>query len=161
MANPGDVLALSPTERLTILTTTAESGGELLAMEARYEPSKSPPPEHYHPQQEERFTGLSGTITARVAGVERTISPGETLTIPARTRHAFWNPGSDPATIRWEVRPALNTERMFEELAQAGSRTKQALVLPRYRREFRLNNTPQRVLLDLLGPLANRIAARR
>ena len=101
-----------------------------------------PPPEHYHPTQEETFTGLSGTVTARIGGVERTIRPGEMVTIPAGTKHAFWNPDTEPATIKWEVRPALSTERMFEELSHAGSTFKQALVISRYKREFRLSNAP-------------------
>ena len=71
--------------------------------------------------ERETFTGVSGTVTARIGGVERRIGPGEMVTIRAGTRHAFWNPGTETATIKWEVRPALSTERMFEELSNAGS----------------------------------------
>lgn len=131
MAKTGDTFTLSPKERLTITSSAADSGGELLAMEAQYAPGGSPPPEHYHPTQEETFTGVSGTVTARIGGVERRIGPGEMVTIRAGTRHAFWNPGTEPATIKWEVRPALSTERMFEELSNAGSTFKQALVVSR------------------------------
>lgn len=154
MATAGDTFTLSPKERLTITSSAADSGGGLLAMEAQYAPGGSPPPEHYHPTQEETFTGVSGTVTARIGGVERTIEPGEIVTIPAGTKHAFWNPGTETATITWEVRPALGTERMFEELSNAGSRFKQALVIPRYKREFRLSNSPQRMLLDAIAPIA-------
>lgn len=59
-----------------------------------------------------------------------------------------------PATIKWEVRPALSTERMSDELSNAGSTFKQALVISRYEREFRLSNAPQRVLLDAIAPIA-------
>lgn len=153
MAKTGDTFTLSPKERLTITSSAADSSGELLAMQALYAPGGSPPPEHYHPTQEETFTGVSGTVTARVGGVERTIGPGEIVTIPARTTHAFWNPGTEPATINWEVRPALGTERMFEELSNAGSTFKQALVITRYRGEFRLSSAPQRLLLDAIAPI--------
>ena len=81
-------------ERLTITSSAADSDGELLAMEAKYAPGGSPPPEHYHPTQQETFTGISGTVTARIGGVERTIGPGETVTVAALTNHAFWNPVS-------------------------------------------------------------------
>lgn len=158
MAKTGDTFTLSRKERLTITCSAADSGGDLLAMEARYAPGGSPPPEHYHPTQEETFTGVSGTVTARVGGVERRIGPGEMVTIPAGTRHSFWNPGTEPATITWEVRPALSTERMFEELSNAGSTFKQALVIARYRREFRLSNAPQRMLLDAIVPIARLVA---
>ena len=158
MAKTGDTFTLSPKERLTITTSAADSGGELLAMEAQYAPGGSPPPEHYHPAQEETFTGVRGTVTARVGGVERTISSGDRVTIPAGTKHAFWNPGTKPATIKWEVRPALGTERMFEELSNAGSTFKQALVISRYKREFRLSKAPQRMLLDAIAPIARLVA---
>ena len=64
MAKTGDTLTLSPKERLTITSSAADSGGEPLAMQAQYAPGGSPPPEHYHPTQEETFTGVSGTVTA-------------------------------------------------------------------------------------------------
>ncbi len=158
MAKSGETLKLTPKEQLTIITSAADSGGELLVIEARYEPGGSPPPEHYHPSQEETFTGITGTVTARIAGVERSIGPGETVTIPAGTSHAFWNPGREAATLRWEVRPALGTEQMFEELSSAGSTLTQALVISRHKQEFRLSNTPQRMLLDAVTPLARLIS---
>jgi quercetin dioxygenase-like cupin family protein len=152
MAPVGATIDITPSERLTILT----SSEELLAMEARYAPSRAKPPEHYHPSQEETFTGISGTIKVRVDGVERTLGPGETLTIAPGSRHAFWNSGSEPATVRWEVRPALRTERMFRELAAAGSTAKQALVIARYKAEFRLASAPQRAVLDAIGRISGR-----
>jgi hypothetical protein len=130
-------------------------------MEAHYGPAGRPPPGHHHPRREERFTGVSGTVAARVAGVERTIGPGDQLTIPAGVNHAFWNPGGEEAVLRWEVRPALRTERMFEDLAAAGSTLRTAFVVPRYREEFRLSSALQRTLLDLLAPGARLIGLAR
>jgi|SRR5581483_4067675 len=156
MAKTGDTFQLSSRERLVVETSAADSGGELLALKATYGPGGSPPPEHYHPSQEETFTGVTGTVTARIDGVERAISPGEIVTIPAGTRHAFWNPATEPATLAWEVRPALRTEQMFEELSNAGSTAKQALVVARYKEEFRLSSAPQRMLIDVVGLLIRR-----
>ncbi len=143
---------LTPKERLELIS----SSSELLELEAHYGPGGSPPPEHFHPSQEETFTGITGTVTARVDGVERTIAPGETVTIPAGTRHAFWNPGSEEAVLKWEVRPALRTEQMFEELSNAGSTMKKALVISRYKEEFRLTGAAQRALLDAVGAVTQR-----
>jgi quercetin dioxygenase-like cupin family protein len=161
VAHAGDVIELTPRERLVLITTTAESNGELLAMQAHYGPAGRPPPEHYHPRQEERFTGVGGTVTARVDGIERTIGPGDQLTIPAGVNHAFWNPGGEEAVLRWEVRPALRTERLFEDLAAAGSTLRAAFVVPRYREEFRLSSALQRTLLDFLAPGARVIGLAR
>ena len=130
-------------------------------MEAHYGPAGRPPPEHYHPRQEERFTGVSGVVYARVGGVERTIAAGDQLTIPAGVNHAFWNSGGEEAVLRWEVRPALRTERMFEDLAAAGSTLRAALVLPRYREEFRLSSGLQRTLLDFIAPGARFVGLAR
>jgi quercetin dioxygenase-like cupin family protein len=157
MAQPGDTLRLTATEWLVIETSTAD----LLAMEAHYGPGAKPPPAHHHPAQEERFTGISGTVRARIDGVERTIGPGETVTIPPGANHSFWNPSSEEAVLTWEVRPALNTEQMFEDLADAGSTLKQGLVLTRYKAEFRLASTPQRLLLDAIAPVAGLIGRSR
>lgn len=44
-----NVIQLTPTERL-VLVTTGESNGELLAMEAHCGPARRPPREHYHPR---------------------------------------------------------------------------------------------------------------
>ena len=161
MGQAGDVIELTSSERLVLLTTTADSHGELLAMEAHYAPTESPPPEHYHPRQEERFTGVTGTLTARVAGVERTLGVGDQLTIPAGVKHAFWNPAGEDAVLRWEVRPALRTELMFEDLAAAGSTLRAALVVSRYREEFRLSSALERTLLDVLAPVARLIGLAR
>ena len=149
----GDTLRLTASEWLVIKTSTAG----LLAMEAHYGPGAKPPPAHHHPSQEERFAGISGTVRARIDGVEQTIGPGETVTIPPGASHSFWNPGGEEAVLTWEVRPALRTEQMFGDLAKAGSTLEQGLVLTRYKAEFRLASVPQRLLLDAIAPVAGLI----
>ncbi len=153
MSQPGDTLHLTVSEWLVIKTSTAD----LLAMEAHYGPGAKPPPAHHHPAQEERFSGINGTVRARIDGVERTIGPGETVTIPPGANHSFWNPGGEEAVLTWEVRPSLRTEQMFEDLAKAGSTLKQGLVLTGYKAEFRLASAPQRLLLDAIGSVASLI----
>jgi hypothetical protein len=100
--------------RLRLVTTGAESGGELLEMEASYEGSGQLPPEHLHPSQEERFEVLEGAVRTVVGGAERRYAAGETFTVPAGTPHQMT--GDGPARVRWEVRPALRTAEFFERL---------------------------------------------
>ncbi len=100
--------------RLLLITTAAESGGELLEMEATYGGAGSLPPEHLHPQQTERFTVLEGAVRTIVAGTERRYETGETFEVPAGTRHQMT--GDGPARVRWEIRPALRTAEFFERL---------------------------------------------
>jgi quercetin dioxygenase-like cupin family protein len=127
-------LSVGPHERITIVNETPE----LLELEATYDPGGSPPPSHYHPAQDEHFEVLAGTVRCRVFDEERELGTGGTIDVPRGVAHQFWNAGSEPARVRWEVRPALRTATFFERIA--GSRTpfgKLAAVL-RHRREIRL-----------------------
>jgi quercetin dioxygenase-like cupin family protein len=104
---------------LRFVQTAADTGGELLEMEATYEPSSSPPVSHFHPRQEEHFEILEGTMKARIGDEPvRELGAGDTLDIEAGTVHAMWNDGPQRARTRWETRPALRTEQFFEQTAQ-------------------------------------------
>ena len=41
---------------------------------------------------------------------------GDKLRIPAGTRHAVWNRTNISASINWKVKPALDTEYLFETI---------------------------------------------
>jgi mannose-6-phosphate isomerase-like protein (cupin superfamily) len=102
-------LKITPTESVTI----RESSPELLEVEATYGPSSRQPPKHYHPSQDEHFEVLSGTVTVRAGGRERTLAPRETIDIPRGTPHQMWNPGAEPARVVWQTRPGGRTEQWF------------------------------------------------
>ena len=61
--------------------------------------------EHVHPALAESFRLVSGTLGTRVDGVERTLSPGEEVTVPAGVTHDWWNAGPDPASVIVELTP--------------------------------------------------------
>ena len=100
--------------RLRLVETAAETGGELLEMEATYGEGAVLPPEHLHPSQDERFEVLEGAVRAIIGGVERRYETGETFDVPAATPHQMT--GDGPARVRWQVRPALRTAEFFERL---------------------------------------------
>lgn len=158
MVKRGDVLVhAAGGQRLVMVQTAADTGGELLAMEASYAPGGQPPPVHHHPRQEERFTALAGAMRVRIAGRERQLLAGESLVIPPGTPHTMWNDGPVEARLRWEVRPALRTETFFARLyglAAAGrpGLPRLAAHFAAFREEFRLANPAQRLLFDLLAP---------
>jgi mannose-6-phosphate isomerase-like protein (cupin superfamily) len=134
----------------------AETGGQLLEMEAIYAPGGQPPPVHAHPRQEERFTALAGVMRVRVAGHERQLVAGDTLVIPAGTPHTMWNDGTEEVRLRWEVRPALHSEDFFEELYRLAGTGRPPLpqlgaLFRAYQDEFRLTSPAQRLLFGLLG----------
>jgi hypothetical protein len=83
-------------------------------MEATYGGGGQLPPEHFHPQQVERFEVLDGTMRTIIGGTERHYRLGETFEVPANTPHRMTADG--PARVRWEIRPALRTAEFFERL---------------------------------------------
>src|SRR5690348_9606715 len=98
---------------LRVVRGADDTGGELLELEATYEPGSVEPPEHLHPKQDERFEILAGTMAARIGDERKVLEAGEELFIPAGTPHSMWNAGSDTARLAWETRPALRTEDFF------------------------------------------------
>jgi quercetin dioxygenase-like cupin family protein len=176
VAQPGDRLENPATgQAIVFKQTTGQTGGELLEVETVYQPGSSEPLEHYHPSQAEHFEVLEGTVRVRLGGQERDLRPGETLDVPAGTVHAMWNAGSEPARMLWQTRPALRTERFFEEvwgLAAEGRLTDkgtpgplQAAVLMReYSDVFRLGKPPaavQSVAFGILGPIGKLLGRTR
>jgi quercetin dioxygenase-like cupin family protein len=100
--------------RLRLVRTAADTGGELLEMEASYGGTAPAPPEHLHPLQEEHFEVLEGKILAVIAGDEHRYEKGDRFDVPAGTPHQMSADG--PSRVRWEVRPALRTAEFFEAL---------------------------------------------
>ena len=99
--------------RLKLVQTAAETGGELLEMEASYG-GEGMAPEHLHPSQDEHFEVLEGAVLTVVDGEERRYETGESFDVPANTPHQMT--GDGPAKVRWQVRPALRTAEFFERL---------------------------------------------
>jgi quercetin dioxygenase-like cupin family protein len=100
--------------RLRLVTTGAETDGELLEMEATYAGTGDLPPEHRHPRQDEHFEVLEGTIRAIVDGAEQRYEAGEAFAVPAGTPHQM--AAEAPSRVRWEVRPAMRMAEFFERL---------------------------------------------
>ena len=114
MARAGQELRGPNDYVLRLITTGAESDGELLEMEASYGEGAMIPPEHFHPSQAERFEVLDGAVLTVIDGVERRYEAGETFEVPAETPHQMT--GDGPARVNWQVRPALRTSEFFEVL---------------------------------------------
>jgi quercetin dioxygenase-like cupin family protein len=152
-------------ERITFLQTAGDTGGELLEFELELTPDGHVPGAHVHPEQEERFHVLEGTMRFR-RGMRRVVATaGETVIVPAGTVHKFQNAGDDVARCRVEVVPALDMEHLLEttvELALEGNVTRRgmpkplhlALFVARFRREVRAPFPPAWAVRMLMAPLA-------
>jgi quercetin dioxygenase-like cupin family protein len=175
VATAGEVIE-NPAGRmhLRFLRTAADTSGELLEMEATYQPGSVEPLEHFHPQQEEHFQIVSGELRARIEGQERSLGAGETLEIPPRTVHAMWNGGDAEARVIWQTRPALRTEDFMVtvgQLAREGKLTAKgvgnpllgAALMQEFRDEFRPMTPPaalQSVAFPLLAAMARLLGQR-
>jgi mannose-6-phosphate isomerase-like protein (cupin superfamily) len=166
MAQSGEQISNGAGMTLRFLRTASDTGGELLEMEATYEPASVRPPEHFHPNQVERFEILEGTMQAVIAGEARELRAGETIEIAARVPHSMWNEGPGQARTLWQTRPALRTEDFFETLfriAADGSATAQkpgvlrtAVFASEFRDEFRATSPPaplQAIAIGVLAPV--------
>ena len=152
-------------ERITFTQTAADTGGELLEFELELSSDGRVPGAHVHPEQEERFHVLEGTMTFRLGLKKIVAEAGETIIVPRGRVHKFANGGDTPARARVEVVPALDMEQLFEttvELALEGNTNGKgmpkplhlALFVRRYEREVRAPFPPAPLVNALLAPLA-------
>jgi quercetin dioxygenase-like cupin family protein len=148
---------------LIFCKTAHETDGELLEMEAFYQPGSKKPPLHYHPSQEENFQVLAGEFKVQVGDESRVYRAGEAFHIPKGLPHSMHNISAEKGHLLWKTRPALNSEGFFEKVwgmengngAQngIGKVLRLASIFQTYRSEVRLVNAGQRLLLQLLAPI--------
>jgi mannose-6-phosphate isomerase-like protein (cupin superfamily) len=166
MAHAGQVLENPISgEKIIFRQTAADTDGELLAIELVLAPGGAVPGAHVHPEQEERFEVVTGTMGFKL-GMKKVIAgPGETVIVPAGKTHRFFNAGDEPAHVLVEVRPALEMERLFETvvaLAQEGRCMRSGMPKPldlalfarEFRREVRAPFPPPFAVRAALAPLA-------
>ena len=102
-------------ERITFRQTSANTGGELLAIDLELPANRRVPGgQHIHPKQEERFEVVEGTMRFRMGRKRVVAGPGEVVVVPPGQKHDFANVGDGDALVRVEVRPALKMEQLFE-----------------------------------------------
>ncbi|WP_436346483.1 cupin domain-containing protein [Natronorubrum sp. FCH18a] len=110
--------------------------------------------DHVHPEQDERISVESGTLGVRIEDDEWTATPGTSFGVPAGTGHTIWNDADDPVQTVIELRPALETHRLFETLfglAREGKTNdwglpgplQLAVLADAYREEFALARVPR------------------
>ncbi len=176
MARAGDEIANPRTgQRMVFLETGQESGGKLVRIDSYNPPTAVPEPEHVHPFQESGAEVISGSLRFSVNGEERSVGPGESITISANTPHHFWNDGEEEAhSVQW-FRPALKIDRFFESyfgLAQDDKLNEEgmpsllqlAVSVPYFGEEIRLTHPPwplQRTVFGVLAPAGKLLGYRK
>jgi quercetin dioxygenase-like cupin family protein len=152
-------------ERITFIQTAADTDGELLEIELELAADGQVPGAHVHPEQEERFHVLEGTMKFRLGMRTIVAEAGDSVVVPAGRVHKFTNAGDGPARARVEIVPALDMEDLFTttaELAHEGNVMRSgmpkplhlALFVKRFRREVRAPFPPAWMVNALMAPLA-------
>ena len=151
-----------------------ERRGENLIINTRARPGGGPPP-HVHPNGEERFAVERGQVEFLLGRRKQVVGPGEEVTVPRGTRHAFKNVGTEEAIFQAEVIPETTGtgEDFFRETAAAaeqGMYTRHGIptgpraalhlmrILERYQ-EFTLISNPPPAVQRLLFPVARRFGS--
>lgn len=130
-----DQIKLNKTQTLRIIGSTSEA----LELESTWEPGGRKPPMHWHPRQYEHFEVLEGELTAQIGDESaRVFRVGDQIDVPPKISHSMWNAGAQTARASWRVTPALRTESMFRYIDKGRSPIRDAWMLLRFRREFRL-----------------------
>ena len=154
-------LKITPTESIQV----RYSDTERLEVQVTYAPGGGPPPAHLHPQQDERFEVLAGALHVRVAGEERVLGQGDTLSVPRGTVHQMWNAGDEPVRAIWETSPGgrtLDWFRTIDALHREGRVAKNGMpgplafgvLLTEYDDVFRLAVRPRSAIRVALAALA-------
>jgi mannose-6-phosphate isomerase-like protein (cupin superfamily) len=164
--------------RLRFEDATDEHGRPAVLCEMWVDPGGGVPP-HVHPRMEERFTVVEGRAEFLAARSWRGADAGETVVVPAGTRHAYRNRGSVVAHVRCIAAPPDPALQSFltdaAALSRAGRITKHgipkgiegwlqgAVMLEAYggRVEMSFPPAPPRALQRLVMPRLARLAKRR
>jgi len=101
--------------RFDYKVTSADSGGDLAALEVTIPPGTLVKP-HNHSREDEFTVVLDGTVMARVGDQVVEAGAGASLVKPRGTPHAMWNTGPEPARVLEVLSPG-GLEDYFEELA--------------------------------------------
>ena len=168
----GDVLWNPLTgERAALVESAEETGGARIVADFSVEPGGFVPGgEHIHDHCAEHLEVQSGRIAFLLDGEERTVGPGEKVSVAPGTWHRWWNAGDEEVRIRARVEPAIRFQEailVFWGLCADGHTNADgrpspllgALVATRYRDEIRYRQPPdpvQRIAFPLLAALARR-----
>ena len=93
-----------------------ERDGDVVRVEAWVDPGGGVTP-HRHPRFEERFRVLAGEVTFTLGRRKVLARAGESVVVPAGTRHAYRNRGAVEAHMVADAEPGLELQEFLEEVA--------------------------------------------
>jgi len=154
-------------DRVVFRKTAQETNGDLMEVEIFAQPAAAGPPVHIHPNSEEKFTVLKGSLDASVDGKAMRFGEGETFNVAAGVPHTWWNSSESEAHVLVQFSPASRMETFLETfygLAKDGKTNSDgvpsfwqlAVTAPTYFDVNHLANPPlpvQKALFGVLRPI--------
>ena len=107
-------ILMGPGDVYTILASSAETGGDYIALEAVV-PAGGGPPLHIHHNQVETFYILEGEMDIRLGDDIHEAKAGDFIHISKGTPHNFLNRSQNPAKMVFTFVPAGDIEEFFRE----------------------------------------------
>lgn len=177
LAHPAGARRVIPEPRRRWLAGGVLAGGwqtdELLQLEFFMRPLWIAAPLHVHPQQTERVRVVRGRLGVTTDAGRRVYRAGESVEIPAGTRHTLWNAGLGTLRLVDEYQPPLRTAEWFDamfttrprDMARHPRRARD--VVAGYPEVVRWRPSPIRVAASvatavaLIGAIAGVVARRR
>lgn len=98
------------------MITGRETGGRFALVEHPLPPRALGSPIHTHRNEDEYTYVLRGRVGFQLGDESFTAGPGELICKPRGLAHAFWNAGSEPASMLELISPA-GFEQYFRDLA--------------------------------------------
>jgi quercetin dioxygenase-like cupin family protein len=171
MTEPNIIVNPLSGEQIVIVRSAAETGGQVLDWELRLSPGGRVPSSHAHPEQQETFTVLEGTMRFRVGWRRLIAGPGQRVSVPPGAVHHFANAGQVTARVAVESRPALHMQELLETAAalaqdqySAGRALPRpldlALFMTEFEREVAAPYLPRRLVRLVMRGLARTARAR-
>lgn len=99
-----------------ITQSTNDTKGALFEAINVLVPGFEGPPLHIHPQAEESYQVLEGTLDVCIDGQWRQVGPGETAIVAAGIAHTLKNDHPEPVRLINVHKPALDYERFFRRM---------------------------------------------
>jgi quercetin dioxygenase-like cupin family protein len=119
-ASRGNTLTMPDGTSFEIIEPVAQSDRQRVQFEITMAPGALGPPRHFHPDQHESWTVISGELSIQLDRDWHVLREGESRTIPPGTVHTLRNRSTQPVRFRDRHEPALDFQDYIENLARIG-----------------------------------------
>ncbi len=116
MAHTGERFEMPDGSTYEVTAAAADTGGDFVGMEFTLPPGSVAPPPHVHPTPAESFEVIEGALDLVVDGKWRTLTVGESASVPPGALHTFKNRSGETVRVGNVHRPAVRFEDYIEHI---------------------------------------------